>query len=162
MSTSLHRAQVEDVYPLSPMQQGMVFHTLAEPGSGVYVEQIRLALQGLDADCFRRAWEVAFARFAALRTSIVGSGRRQPAQVVRRSVELLIKSVPAGNPQIAVAQVELALCLSDLGRLDEAGSLLDTAEPVLASHYGADSSQAKRARDGRASIAGKRRGSRQE
>jgi amino acid adenylation domain-containing protein len=88
MSSTLHHGQVEDVYPLAPMQQGMLFHTLAEPGSGVYVEQIRLGLEGLDADCFRRAWEAVFARFTALRTSIVGSGRRQPAQVVRRRVDL--------------------------------------------------------------------------
>ena len=52
--------QVEDLYPLSPMQQGMLFHTLAEPGSGVYVEQIRLGLQGLDPSRFRAAWERAF------------------------------------------------------------------------------------------------------
>ena len=59
MSTTLHRAQVEDVYPLSPMQQGMVFHTLAEPGSGVYVVQISLRLAGrLDEAAFLRAWQL--------------------------------------------------------------------------------------------------------
>ncbi|NPC53995.1 hypothetical protein HPC50_44020, partial [Corallococcus exiguus] len=30
---------VEDVYPLSPLQQGLLFHSLLEGGSGVYVEQ---------------------------------------------------------------------------------------------------------------------------
>src|SRR5262245_46028484 len=88
MIDRLEHTPVDDVYPLSPMQQGMLFHTLAAPDSSVYVEQIRLSLNGLDASDFRRAWERMFERFAALRTSIVGSGRRQPAQVVRRRVEL--------------------------------------------------------------------------
>jgi len=88
MSTVADRALVEDLYPLSPMQQGMMFHTLSEPGSGVYVEQIRLGLDGLDVACFRSAWERMFERYPALRTSIAGTGRKQPAQVVRRQVEL--------------------------------------------------------------------------
>ena len=70
------------------MQLGMMFHALAEPGSGVYVEQIRLRLEGLEVAPFRRAWERVFERHAALRTSIVGTGRKEPAQVVRRTVEL--------------------------------------------------------------------------
>ncbi|HZJ71260.1 MAG TPA: condensation domain-containing protein, partial [Planctomycetota bacterium] len=80
--------EIEDLSPLSPMQLGMMFHTLAEPGSGVYVEQIRVGLDGLDAPVFRRAWELMFERYTALRSSIAGTGRKEPAQVVRRHVEL--------------------------------------------------------------------------
>ena len=75
---------VESVFPLSPMQQGMLFHSLEDPESGLYVEQIRLVLDGLDAERFRRAWEAVVARQPALRTSIVGIGLSEPAQVVRR------------------------------------------------------------------------------
>ncbi|HZM00863.1 MAG TPA: condensation domain-containing protein, partial [Planctomycetota bacterium] len=82
------RDEIEDLCPLSPMQLGMMFHSLAEPGSGVYVEQIRLGLQGLDVALFRRAWERMLARYPALRSSIVGTGRKEPAQAVRRTVEL--------------------------------------------------------------------------
>jgi amino acid adenylation domain-containing protein len=88
VSTLQDHKLVEDVYPLTPMQRGMMFHTLREPGSGVYVEQIRLELQGLDPALFRVAWEHMLARHAALRTSIVGTGGERPAQVVRRQVEL--------------------------------------------------------------------------
>lgn len=82
------RAAVQDLYPLSPMQKGMLFHTLDEPGSGVYVEQIRIELEGLQPETLRQAWQQLFARHAALRTSIVGTGRAQPAQVVRHEVTL--------------------------------------------------------------------------
>ena len=38
---------VEDVYPLSPTQQGLLFHSLYEPGSGAYVEQVGWTLGGV-------------------------------------------------------------------------------------------------------------------
>ena len=37
---------VEDIYALSPMQQGMLFHSLYAPRSGAYVEQAVYAIQG--------------------------------------------------------------------------------------------------------------------
>ena len=60
----------EEVYPATPLQQGMVFHTLQEPGSGVYVEQLHLALgQDLRPGRFEQAWQALVRRHAALRTS---------------------------------------------------------------------------------------------
>src|SRR2546430_10470183 len=38
--------QIEDVYELSPLQQGMLFHTLSAPRSGVYFEQFSFLLNG--------------------------------------------------------------------------------------------------------------------
>ena len=35
---------VADIYPLSPMQQGMLYHSIAEPESGVYVDQVVVTL----------------------------------------------------------------------------------------------------------------------
>jgi hypothetical protein len=35
---------IESIYPLSPMQQGMLFHTLQAPDSGVYCEQTNYSL----------------------------------------------------------------------------------------------------------------------
>ena len=44
-------------YPLSPMQQGMLFHSVYEAGTGVYVEQLACRLEGpLDVNAFQRAW----------------------------------------------------------------------------------------------------------
>ena len=49
---------IEEILPLSPMQQGMLFHTLYEPGSGVYIEQVSCMFRGdLDLVAFQRAWQ---------------------------------------------------------------------------------------------------------
>src|SRR5262249_24078350 len=40
---------IERLYPLSPMQQGMLFHSLLEVGSGVYVTQLVLTLADVNA-----------------------------------------------------------------------------------------------------------------
>ncbi|HYH82438.1 MAG TPA: condensation domain-containing protein, partial [Longimicrobium sp.] len=81
--------EVEDLYRLSPMQEGMLFHTLLEPGSGVYVAQFEFELRGaLDVDAFRRAWRDVVRRHAVLRTGFAWEEVREPLQVVRRRVEV--------------------------------------------------------------------------
>ena len=81
---------VEDVYPLTPMQEGMLFHTLYQRGSGAYVAQSRIELAGaLDVDAFARAWDALLERHAALRASFVfPEGGGEPLQVVRRRVAI--------------------------------------------------------------------------
>ncbi|MGK3998773.1 amino acid adenylation domain-containing protein [Sorangium sp. So ce1024] len=76
---------VEDVYPLSPLQQGLLFHSLWEPGTGVYVEQVTCRLEGaLDAGAFRRAWEAVVEHHGVLRSTFAWEGADEPLQVVRR------------------------------------------------------------------------------
>ncbi|WP_432079888.1 condensation domain-containing protein, partial [Streptomyces sp. YPW6] len=80
---------IKDVYPLSPLQQGMLFHALAEPDSGMYVEQIHWRLDGpLDVDGFQAAWRSAAARHPVLRTGFVWEGVPRPLQVVRADVSV--------------------------------------------------------------------------
>ncbi|HEV2736635.1 MAG TPA: condensation domain-containing protein, partial [Longimicrobiaceae bacterium] len=74
---------VEDVYPLTPMQEGMLFHTLNEEGLGTYVGQMVVTLRGaLDASAFMEAWQGALDRHAALRTRFAWERTGRPLQVV--------------------------------------------------------------------------------
>ncbi|MGC4060234.1 MAG: amino acid adenylation domain-containing protein [Aquabacterium sp.] len=59
---------IEDLYPLSPMQSGMLFHSVFEAGGNAYVNQVRLDIEGLDTARFKAAWQAAIARHAVLRT----------------------------------------------------------------------------------------------
>ncbi|HVR96706.1 MAG TPA: amino acid adenylation domain-containing protein [Thermoanaerobaculia bacterium] len=79
--------RVEDFYPLSPLQQGMLFHTLEAPGSGVYCEQLSCLLEGpLDETAFQATWDRVAERHAVLRTGFVWEGVKEPVQVVYRGL----------------------------------------------------------------------------
>jgi len=83
-----------EVYPLSPMQKGMVFHTVSAPGSDVYVEQLDSALRGdLDPAAFRSAWEIVLQRHAPLRTAFAWTGLPEPLQVVGPRVRLPLETL---------------------------------------------------------------------
>ncbi|MDP1535547.1 MAG: amino acid adenylation domain-containing protein, partial [Burkholderiales bacterium] len=74
---------VEDLYPLAPMQQGILFHALLEPETGVYVNQMTLDIDGLDVGRFAVAWRKALARHAILRSAFIWRGEAdRPLQVV--------------------------------------------------------------------------------
>ncbi len=76
-------------YPLTPLQAGMLFHTLKEPNSGIYVEQYRCTLSGqLDQQLFQQAWASLVRQHPALRTSFVWDDPGQPRQVVNDEIDL--------------------------------------------------------------------------
>ncbi len=77
---------VQDIYPLTPAQQGMLFHCLEVPDSGAYFEQYTCVLRGpLSADKFQDAWRQVSERHAALRTAFVWEGVDEPLQIVRQT-----------------------------------------------------------------------------
>jgi amino acid adenylation domain-containing protein/non-ribosomal peptide synthase protein (TIGR01720 family) len=83
----LDGAEVADLYPLSPMQSGMLFHSLAEPGDTTYVTQLRVDIDGVDVARFRAAWQACVERHEVLRTGFVTTVDR-PLQWVARHVQL--------------------------------------------------------------------------
>ncbi|MEH1894384.1 MAG: amino acid adenylation domain-containing protein [Nostoc sp.] len=80
---------IEDFYPLSPMQQGILFHSLAAPKSGIYFEQFSWNIHGkLNVTAFHRAWQSIIERYSILRTCFVWEGLKEPVQIVHRQVNL--------------------------------------------------------------------------
>ena len=89
MSKPMKLQNVEDMYPLSPMQQGVLFHSLYEPGSGVYFIEFGCRIDGnFDVFAFKKAWDEVVRRHTILRTSFLWEGLNRPVQVVRKSVVL--------------------------------------------------------------------------
>ncbi|RKH17583.1 condensation domain-containing protein, partial [Corallococcus sp. CA031C] len=74
---------IEDIYPLSPMQQGMLFHTLLTPDAGFYFEQLTWRFHSpVDLGTFHRAWDSMVEQYAILRTGFHWEGLTEPLQVV--------------------------------------------------------------------------------
>lgn len=119
---------VADIYPLTPTQLGMLYHTLRDPESNHYFEQVRCDLSGpLKIGCFREAWEAVVRHHPPLRTLFLWEGVEQPLQVVRDRVELPMEFLDwrERDPERAAADLE---SLSD--ELRQAGFDL-TRAPIL-------------------------------
>jgi len=84
----LPAARIDDLYGLSAMQQGMLFHSLYQHGSGDYISQMRLDIQGLDPARFAAAWQAVIDSHDILRTGFVWHNLEQPLQIVQRQVRL--------------------------------------------------------------------------
>ncbi len=83
------KRNIEAVYPLSPMQQGMLFHSLYAPETGAYFEQFTCVLRGrLNRTAFEQAWQIIVQRQAVLRTSFVWKRLDRMLQVVQKEVNL--------------------------------------------------------------------------
>ncbi|PZD92997.1 hypothetical protein DNH61_25415 [Paenibacillus sambharensis] len=86
------RAGIADLYPLTPMQEGMLFHALKDADSSAYVEQMSLQLEGeLDEAALRSSLAVLFDCHPVLRTMFVYEGLNRPYQVVLDRMEPVIR-----------------------------------------------------------------------
>ncbi|MFE6055026.1 amino acid adenylation domain-containing protein [Kitasatospora sp. NPDC056446] len=80
---------VEDVYPLTPMQSGMLFDALMTEDTGLHLIQFDLVLDHVeDPELLARAWQSAADRLPILRTAVVWSDLGDPVQVVRAAATL--------------------------------------------------------------------------
>ncbi|WP_026281361.1 non-ribosomal peptide synthetase [Paenibacillus massiliensis] len=89
LDTLVSRAQsvgnMENVYPLSPMQKGMFFHNLMNREQGMYFDQVAFDLQGeFDPQYFRQSLQLLIRRHAIFRTNFYTGWHDQPLQVVYR------------------------------------------------------------------------------
>ncbi|ORC48443.1 non-ribosomal peptide synthetase, partial [Pseudomonas floridensis] len=87
---------IQDIYPLAPMQQGMLFHTLFEQDAGNYINQLRVTVSGLDVPRFRAAWQAAVDGHEVLRSGFI-SHAEQSLQVVQRQANLPFVVLDARN-----------------------------------------------------------------
>ncbi|MDC7337707.1 condensation domain-containing protein [Streptomyces lydicus] len=80
---------VEDIYPLTPMQSGMLFHALSESGRDPYTGHFGVRIDGVgDPGALADAWQQVVDRTPALRTCVVWQDVAEPLQVVRAGVRV--------------------------------------------------------------------------
>ncbi|GCE15700.1 non-ribosomal peptide synthetase [Tengunoibacter tsumagoiensis] len=84
---------LEAMYRLTPMQEGILFHSLSNPAEGMYVEQLVCEINGeLNLPLFEQAWQEVIERHAILRTSFHWQQLDKPVQVVHRHVPFSLQS----------------------------------------------------------------------
>ena len=80
--------EIEDIYPLAPIQEGMLFHTLEAPGNGLYVNQLSVPVKGLEPERLVQAWRAMIARHPVLRTGFIWqAGLARPLQAVFKQAD---------------------------------------------------------------------------
>lgn len=112
----LAAARVEDLYPLSPMQRGILFEVQWAPEQGRYLNQFALTLHAPDVERFHAAWAATVARHAVLRSGIVEAADGEPAlqwvdRLARMPVEQFDLSA-SSDPHAALQQLAEAQRLS--------------------------------------------------
>ncbi|MCP5047212.1 MAG: amino acid adenylation domain-containing protein [bacterium] len=78
---------IQQIYPLTPMQGGMLFHALYEPHESTYFQQVSYRLSGkLDIDLLKKSLHILFERHEILRAAFIDKGKN-PVQVILKKRE---------------------------------------------------------------------------
>ena len=93
---------VQDIYPLAPLQEGLLFHHLLDPQADPYVLPTLLSFDSRELlDRFVAALQPVIARHDILRTAIAWQGLPEPVQVVWRHAPLVLAEVDLSGPDVA-------------------------------------------------------------
>lgn len=90
LEPAVNLSPIEDRYGLSPLQEGMLFHSLRDTGVGMYVNQVAYSMQNVDVQAMREAWANMLSRYTILRTSFNWENLEQPEQCVHAQVDVPI------------------------------------------------------------------------
>ncbi|KAK5991643.1 Nonribosomal peptide synthetase dtxS1 [Cladobotryum mycophilum] len=122
---NLEPSQVEDIFPCTPLQEGLISLTAKNAGdggtNGSYVVQSVVELKfTTDVDRFKAAWEVVVAKEPILRTRIVDLGQQHSlVQVVvaHDSVEWITEPTKAGSMGLGTPLTRFELVVNDTEKL---------------------------------------------
>lgn len=103
---------VEDAYPLTPAQLGMLYHTLSSPDSDVYMAYVVMTLRGdLDVALLQQSWDATYQRHEALRAGFLWEGLEEPLQVIYRDCGLSWQADSLSSDSASVARDSIAMAI---------------------------------------------------
>ncbi len=92
------KSDIEAVYQLSPMQEGILFHSILNPDATFYFEQFSCRINGkLNVEAFKNAWQKVLTRNQILRTSFVWKNSEKPLQIVHKNIQVPFDKINLKN-----------------------------------------------------------------
>ena len=98
---------IQDIYPLTPLQEGMLFHHMLGEQGDAYVVSTLFEFQSRpQMDAFTDAYQQVIARHDILRTAVLWEGMPRPLQVVYRRAVLVVEELELDGDRNALEQLE--------------------------------------------------------
>ena len=111
-------ANIQDIYPLGPLQAGVLFHRLLDEEIDPYISPALLALESRDhLNSFVSALQAVVERHDVLRSAMFWKGLPQPVQVVVRHAHLPVREIRLDPRQDPVEQLQARMSVENL-RMD--------------------------------------------
>ncbi|WP_404944340.1 amino acid adenylation domain-containing protein [Pseudomonas syringae] len=111
-------ANVQEIYPLAPLQEGILYHHLTAEQGDPYLLQLRMNVDSQERlEAVAAALREVIARHDSLRTAIVWDGLETPQQVVWRQADLLVERVPMAQIDTPAGSARMDLSCAPLIRL---------------------------------------------
>ncbi|TGD57483.1 non-ribosomal peptide synthetase [Flavobacterium humi] len=100
----INKEDISALYELSPLQEGILFHSLYHPKGTAYKTQFSMEFpEGLDLGAFQKAWEYVIGNHTILRTSFIHDQLTIPVQCVYKKIKFnyeLIDFTPFGKEEL--------------------------------------------------------------
>ncbi|MBA4496580.1 condensation domain-containing protein, partial [Paenactinomyces guangxiensis] len=109
------KSQINGLYGLSPLQQGMLFHYLDDPNNTAYFQQTAFSIEGsLDLSSLKESIQDLIRKYDTLRTVFLYENLNQPIQVVlkERKAEVVFQDLSTLNDE------EKQSCIDEFKRKD--------------------------------------------
>ncbi|WP_261854730.1 non-ribosomal peptide synthetase [Vibrio spartinae] len=134
-------ANIQDIYPLAPLQEGILFHhLLAEQGDPYITRFIQSFRREAEIETFISALQHVVQRHDILRTAVVWDGLNTPVQVVWREAPVVLKTLQASQLEHVEQTGDVADALSR--HFDPTRTRMDTQHaPMIEIYKVADPAQ---------------------